>query len=270
MSAIDACLRMIRRNIPKPILDATFIEPGMRMFGAPASIENQIVEKVLKDTVIPDLSQFGQLKEIDLSALSYEQDPHDQFTRIYYIPEERTGGNDIIAAHLVGTPVAGQAYTLPPTGSYLTGSTSGVVSSTEQVVNSHSAMPRLTSSEVIVLGPNTVSVKDPGMFQYGTRLKVRTKLSPELNEIKPPFYPAIALLASWATKQYIYNQLSLDLDVARLENGVSFDKFKDFVEEYRDAGQSYDDQLLVAKRALVHNDNQGNRDNYRSGGRFAV
>ena len=46
MSAIDACLRMIRRNIPKPILDATFIEPGMRMFGAPASIENQIVEKV--------------------------------------------------------------------------------------------------------------------------------------------------------------------------------------------------------------------------------
>ncbi|ANZ50198.1 hypothetical protein PHOBOS_8 [Erwinia phage vB_EamM_Phobos] len=270
MSAIDACLRMIRRKIPKQILDATFIEPGQRLFGAPASIENQIVEKVMKDIVIPDLSQFGQLKEIDLTGLPYENSPNDQFTRIYHIDETRTGGLDIIAAHLVGTPIAGQAYTIPPAGSYLTGSASGVVAGAELVINSHSAQPRLTSEEVVVLGPNTVSVKDPGMFQYGTRLKVRTMFSQELNEIKPPFYPAIAQLATWATKQHIYNNLSLDLDIARLENGVSFDKFKDFVEEYRDAGESYDDQLLVCKRALVHNDDQGNRDNYRSAGRFSA
>lgn len=270
MSAIDACLRKIRRDIPKRILDATFIEPGSRMFGAPASIEKEITEKILKDILIPDISQFGQLKEVDLTGMPYEQDPNDQFTRIYYIDETRTGGNDIIAAHIVGTPVAGNSYVAPPPGSYLTGSSMGVVNSTQNMLNSHSAMPRLTSSEVKVLGANAISVKDPGMFQYGTRVKIRTKFSPELNEIKAPFYPVVAEGAVWAAKQYIYNNLSLDLDIARLENGVAFDKFKDFVEEYRDAGQSYDDHLLAIKRAMVHNDDQGNRDNYRSGGRYSV
>lgn len=270
MSAIDAALRKIRRDIPLPILNAAFIDDKQRLFGSPSSVDNEIVQKVLRAIVIPDISQFGQYIEVDMTTCRYEQDPLDQFKRIYYLDERATGGRRVIAAHLAVTPISASSYQLPPPGTYMSGATSGVISSTQKVVDSNSALPRLSSSECVPVGPNAIEIRDPGMYSYLTKLMAKMEFSEDLNEIKPAFYPLISTLAVWAVKQYVYNQLSLDLDVARLENGVSFDRFKDIVDEFRDAGQTYDDYLVKVQAGLVHNDTIGNRRNFRSGGRFAV
>lgn len=270
MSAIDAALRKIRRDIPIPILNAAFIDNKQRLFGSPSSVDNEIVQKVLRAVVIPDISQFGQYIEVDITNCRYEIDPLDQFKRIYYLDEMITGGRRVIAAHLAVLPISAQSYQLPPPGAYEAGTASGVLSSTQKVIDSNMAIPRLSSSECRPVGPNAIEVRDPGMFSYTGKLMAKMEFSEDLNEIKPAFHPLISTAAVWAVKQYVYNQLSLDLDVARLENGVAFDRFKDFVDEYRDAGQTYDDYLVKVQAGLVHNDDTGNRRNFRSGGRFST
>lgn len=268
MNVIDACLRRIRRDIPRPILMAAFVPDSLRLLGVASAVDNEITREVLNEYVVPDITRMGQYQEVDLTSARYENDPIDQYSRVYYLDEQITGGRELIAAHIAVTPVAGQAYTMPPAGSYLDGASSGVLSSAQKVVDSQSAMPRISSPEVKYLGPNAVSIKDPGMFVYATRIMAKYAMTEELNEIKPPFYPIIEKLAVAATKQYIYNKLILDMDAGRLEHGVEFGAFKNIVEGYSDAGQIYDDLLPAVTRALIHNDDVGDRSNWRSGGRF--
>ncbi|QVW55196.1 hypothetical protein pEaSNUABM29_00152 [Erwinia phage pEa_SNUABM_29] len=268
MNVIDYCLRKIRRDIPEPILRAAFVPDNLKLLGIASSVDDQVQQKVIREYLIPEVSRLGQYQEVDLEGIPWDNDTQDYFSRIYYLDDIKTGGRPILDAHIAVTPVAGQAYTLPPAGSYLDGATSGVLASTQQVVDSQSAFPRIASPEVDVLGPNTIRIKDPGMFVYSTKLAVKYELSPELNEIKPAFYPLVADLAVFATKQYIYNKLIFDMDSGKLENGMEFGAFKNVIENYSDAGQMFDDSVPKLQRGLVHNDNIGNRWNYMSGGRF--
>lgn len=268
MNVIDYCLRRIRRKIPEPILRLAFIPDNLRRLGIASGLDDQIMNEVMSEHVIPEITKFGEFAEVDLQGLPYENDTEDYYSRIYHIDEFKTGGREIIGAYLAVTPVAGQAYTLPPAGSYLDGATTGILASTQQVVDSQSALPRISSPEVRVLGPNTVKIKDPGMFVYATKLMAKLALSDELNEIKPDFYPRVAELAVFAVKGYIYNKLIFDMDAGKLENGMEFGAFKNVIEGYSDANDSFDDMLPAIKRALIHNDSIGDRYNYWAGGRF--
>lgn len=269
MSAIEYCLRRIRREIPLPVLNAAFL-PNIHDRFAASSLDNEIRRSVLEEYVIPEVSRMGKYTEIDLSGLPYENDRQDPFSRVYFIDEYKTGGRDILEAHIAVTPIAGQAYTIPPAGSYLDGATSGIMASTSRVVDSHSALPRISSPEVQVLSPNRVMIKDPGMYVYATKLMALCSLSKELNEIKPAFYPFIGKLAVFATKQFIYNKLMFDMDSGYIESGMEFSAFRNFVEQYSDAGESFNDTLPEIKRCLIHNDDKANRMNYQSGGRWKV
>lgn len=268
MNVFDSCLRRIRREIPEPILKAAFAPPGVQLFRSASSIDEEIRKKVFLDFVLPEISRMGQYEELDLGGLMYQNDTQDYYSRVYHIDESKTGGREIVAAHIAVTPVAGQAYTLPPAGSYLNGTTTGTLASTQQVVDSQSAMPRIASPEIRVLGPNVIRIKDPGMFVYATKIMVKFSLSEDLNEIKPAFYGIIADIMLYATRQYIYNKLMFDMDFGMLDNGMEFGAYKSFIEKWEDAGDMFNDTLPAVQRALVHNDTIGNRYNYMSGGRF--
>ncbi|ANZ48038.1 hypothetical protein ASESINO_25 [Erwinia phage vB_EamM_Asesino] len=268
MSVIDYCLRRVRRKIPEPILRAAFVPENMRLLGIASSLDNEIMEKVFKEYLIPEVSRMGQYTEIDLQGVAFENDTQDYYSRVYYIDDIKTGGRPLIDAHLAVTPVAGQAYTLPPAGSYLDGATSGIMASTQQVVDSQSAMPRIGSPECKVLGPNVIRIKDPGMFVYATKIMAKFMLSDDLNEIKAPFWPVVADLAVYATKEQIYNKMMFDMDAGKIENGMEFGAFRNIIEGYSDAGEMFDDNLPRMQRALVHNDDLGNRYNYLNGGRY--
>lgn len=268
MNVIDYCLRRIRRDIPAPVLRIAFLPENLRSLGVASGVDNEITREVLDEFVIPEICRMGQYEEIDLQGLPYENDAVDYYSRVYFIDDFKTGGREIIGGYLAVTPVAGQAYTLPPAGSYLDGATTGILASNQQVVDSHSALPRISSPEVKVLGPNTVKIKDPGMFVYATKLMAKLAMSDELNEIKPDFFPLIATLAVFAVKQYIYNKMIFDMDSGKLENGMEFGAFKNVIEGYSDAGASFDDTLPAVKRAMIHNDSIGDRYNWQSGGRY--
>ena len=268
MNVLDTCLRKIRRVIPEPLLKAAFVPKDLRRLGIVTSPDAAIIRDVLQAYILPDLMPVGNYAEIDITRCPYETDPNDQFARIYYLTERETSGREIVAAHLAVTPVAGQAYTLPPAGSYLDGFTTGVMSGAQRVVDSNSSIPRISSPEIRVWGPDAIRIKDPGMFVYSTRLMVKFAFTEELNEIKPAFHDIIATLAVQATKQFIYNKMMFEMGAGFLEHGMEFGAFKDFVSNYSDAAEQYEDTLPAVKRALIHNDDVGNRYNYLSGGRF--
>jgi len=270
MNVIDAMLRYVRRDVPQPILRAAFVPDNLRMLGVASSVENEVMNKVIRPFVIPEIAEKGQYMEVDLTSASYEIDKIDQYNRIYYLSEQITGGRELIAAHIAVTPVAGQAYTLPPAGSYLDGTSSGVLLSASRLVDSNSALPRISSAEVDIMGPNAVAIKDPGMFVYATKIMAQFAMTEELNEIKPAFFPLFGKFATLAVKQYCYQSLMFDMDAGKLEHGVEFGAFKSNVENWADAGEMFMDMIPAITRALVHNDNTGDRYNYLSGGRFSV
>jgi hypothetical protein len=270
MNVLDACLRRIRRKIPEPILRAAFVPDNLKLLGIASSVDNEIMNRVLREYVIPEVARMGQYMEIDLTSATYEPDPIDQYSRVYFIDEQITGGRELVAAHIAVTPVAGQAYTLPPAGSYLDGVTSGVLSSVNKLVDSNSAMPRISSAEVRIAGPNAIVVKDPGMFVYATKIMAQFAMTEELNEIKPAFFPVIEELAEYACKGYIHSKLIFDMDSGMLQNGMQFGAFSDVIQTYSDAGQMFDDTVPKVRRCMVHNDDIGDRYNYMSGGRFTA
>lgn len=268
MNVIDKCLRDIRRNIPIAILKAAFQEEATFYNRPVSSIDAEIRKRVLDEWLIPDISAFGQYSEVDLSNAPSEPDPNNPYSRIYYLDNRMTGGREILAAHIGMTPVVGSAYTVPPVGSYVDANYSGVAGSTRQLIDSNSSIPRISTSMCRVVGPSAISIQDPGMYVMTNKVLVKYKMSPELNEIKPAFYPLVGELAVMACKQYIYNNLMIDIEAGKIMHGYELGTFKDIVSQYADYGQMYDQTMVKMGRELIHNDDHGNQFNYMSGGRF--
>lgn len=265
MSAIEAGLRMVRRGIPMPILEAAFISPEQRQFGVATSVDNEIAEKVILPIVVPELSQFGQMREIDISNLPYEELRTN--VRLYRIPEEATDYRPIISAHIAGTNIVEGRYNTPPQSHYYQATSSSVLNNASRIVRAESPLPRITTAEVRVVGPYTVEIKEPYNFRTNMMILCRVRLSDSLNEIKPPFYPVISKLITYAVKEYIYTNLTLELGWTRLEHGKDFNEFKSIVDGYSDSGELFNDHLPLCSRILSYNDDMGQHIIRRQGGR---
>lgn len=265
MSAIEAGIRTVKRYVPKPILEAAFIDPEQRRLGIPTSIDNEIYEKVILETIIPELSQFGQMREIDISNLKYEELRTN--VRLYRIPEEATDFQPIVSAHIAGTNIVEGRYNTPPQSHFYQATASSVMNNASRIVRAESPIPRVTTAEVRVVGPYTVQIKEPYNFRTNMMIACRVRLSDTLNEIKPPFYPVVSKLIRYAVQQYIYTKLVLEMGWTRLEHGKDFGEFKNIVDNFSDSGELFDDHLPLCSRILSYNDDVSQHIIRRSGGR---
>jgi hypothetical protein len=251
MNAIDSAMRYIRARVPKQIMEAAFISVEQRTFKTTTSLEKEITDKIIKDFVLDDLNQLGQIVDIQLNAIPMET--VDFFTRVYHIPETHTEGRPITAAHIMARTITTGQHGMPPTSLYYNGSTSSVLNAVASVVASHSTVPSTVTPDVSVLGPNVIEVRDPGQFTSQMTVRCRMGFHDTLGEIKPPFYSVFGELVLYAVQRYIYLNMSMELDLTRLEYGYDFGVFKERVESYSDASELYDEQLKVMARSLVHN-----------------
>lgn len=254
MDAITHAINDVLYEIPEDILNDAFIDRKSRYMRKPQSLNSAIQEKVIDRKIKPDFDNIGGVSVIiDLNGVPYEK--LSNYERIYTVPRSKTLGRVISQVLRVGMNITSN-YQERAFGQSSAGfNVSPVERSIQSVISAHNPLPNISNAEVEILGDNVFKVNDYQNFTTDISLECLISYTKELSELKRPYYRDFSILVVLAVKAYIYKELSLKLDRTRLEGGRDFGRYKEIVDEYRDANQMYSD-LLDEKwsRLLLLND----------------
>ena len=245
MGILQKAVDEIKYRIPYDILNAAFrdySESGWR--GAPVSLEELIMSKVIRPRVIFDTNIVGgETIMVPLDGLMPKYADH--YTRVVEIPLERVNGRSImsvLSAHYLphgysfnnmNSPMAIAGY----------GSVNDVTSTANKINTSFANVPPLSSAMVQLTGPNVVLIRDRTYITnvYSVRCVVANEEN--LENINPRSWHVFAKLCELATKSYVYNKLVIQMDSTYLQGGQSLGVLKDIVDEYRECHDLYDVEL---------------------------
>jgi len=270
MDVITNAINSIIYEIPEEILEDAFKGKRQRYGRRLQSIESTIREQVIEKRIKPDLENLGGLSIVlPLDGVHY--DKLSDYSRIYTIPKSLTQGRSISQVMRVSLNVTSNYAERIPGQSNSAITVSPYARSIQSVIASHQPIPNITNAEVELLGDNVVKINDYANFSVDICLECLLSFTPELTEIKRPYYVDFARLATLACKAFIYKNLRLRLDKTRLEGGRDFGEYKAIVEEMSDANQMYND-LLDEKwgKILILNDQNRKQKSIMRAGKFKV
>lgn len=271
MNAIEHALNRLKfSDIPSRILEDGFKTKETRYGRRRKSIDAEIRDKIIDELIKPDLESIGGVMiQVELSGLPY--DKLEDYSRIYTIPHNRTLGREIVMASRVALNVTSNYAERVPGQSTQAFTVSPFERSIQSVISSHRPIPNITNAEVEILGNNVVKINDYQNFSVDITLECRVGYSPDMIEIKKPYYQDFAELLNVATKAYLYRELSIDIDRARLEGGRELGRYKDFVDQWSEHYQMYQD-LLDSKwhKILLLNDQARKQKHIMRSGKFKI
>ena len=262
MDAFNYAVRKIMNSdIPDMILDDAFNTIKMRQQRLLRSIESSIITEVIQKRVMPDLNTLGGVSvDLNLTGLPYEM--LSNYERIYRIPLHLTQNRPINQVLNVTLNVTSNFAERQPGQTNNTTFVTPIERSAQRVVNSWRPVPNITNAQVELLGDSVLKIKDFQNFSTDMTLRCLVSYSDEFTELKKPYYEDFGSLCLWATKSYIYRNLSLQVDMAKLSGGREFGRYKEFVDDYRDAYETYQTQLNEKwTRILLLND-QNRKDSH--------
>jgi hypothetical protein len=266
MDAVTHAINDVKYEIPEEILNDAFIDRRSRYMRRPQSLDAAIRETIIDRRIKPDLDNLGGVMVvIDLNGVPYEK--LSNYERIYTIPRSKTMGRTISQVLRVGMNVTSNYQERIPGQSSASFQISPVERSIQSVVASHNPIPNISNAEVEMLGDNTFKINDYQNFTTDISLECLISYTKELSELKRPYFRDFSQLVVLAVKAYIYKELSLKLDRTRLEGGRDFGRYKEIVDEYRDANQMYNDLLdeKWAKLLLLNDQNRKQKHIIRAG-----
>lgn len=262
MNTIDYIVRKITRcDIPDVILENTFLGNRRRLRNPGKALEYELREKIITDMLIPDMSRVGGVQLIlQLDGIPYEK--LSNWERVYRIPTRVTSGRIISQAHLITLNLTSNFTQSLPNQNYQYNRNSVIDNSANRLVKNNSPMPNRMNAEVEILSDNVIKINDWQSFSSKLTLQCLLEYSNELTEIRPAYHPVVAKLGILATKSYIWKNHRITLDKVRVEGGREIGVYAEFVEEYRDAYQQYEEYLdTVVAKSLILND-QGRKQEH--------
>lgn len=262
MNPIQYALAEIHRRIPASILQKTFMPQRYHQLRRdpfmPASIDEQIIEKVINGPVRRDCDTAGATEAvIPLMGLTPEFISNDKY--VYHIPKERTNGREITSAlaiifyAITGTGVSGPLgnnFSVPGTGTIgFTGPTMGQDTSCcnslsqplAAMTKSLSPMAFTQSSNVRIINGSTLLVEDIMVPNTYPHLRCILANDATFSTLAPAAWKAFAKLCVLACKEHIYRTLIIEIDTAELVGGKELGRFKEIVESYSDAEEQYEE-----------------------------
>lgn len=271
MNAIEHALNRLKfSDIPQRILDDAFLSRGDRYSRRPVSVDTRIRKLIIDEMIKPDLESIGGvMREIELAGLPYEK--LEDYSRIYQIPRSMTLGREIVQVLRVSLNVTSNYAERVPGQSTSAFTVSPVERSIQSVISSHRPVPNITNAVVEPLGNNVFKINDYQNFSVDITLECLIGFSDDLIEIRKPYYQDFAALVNMAVKAYIYRELSLDIDRAKLEGGRELGRYREFVDQWADAYQMYQ-QLIDEKWGVILTLNDHNRKtkHIMNSGKFKV
>lgn len=230
-------------DIPRQVLEVGFRDEWLDR-SAPVSLENKILNWVIKERVIQDMDLVhGEEILVDLSKV--EVYTADQYARIYNIPPALTNNREIMSVISVsyapfgmnfGSSGGSNTAMVPLMGNDL-------MTAASQVMNSVGSIPNMSTARVDLVGYNVVRVTDHQRLQTGYLLRCYVTNDNYLSNIVPRAYPKFAELCLLAVKAYLYNKLIVTMGDHFLQRGQELGIFKEVVSGWQEAAQQYKDYL---------------------------
>lgn len=251
MSPIDKAISDVKRKIPRQILEAAFVEK--RGFGpisrrTPVSIDYRIREEVIQSRVLEDVNLMGgKLTVVPLANVRPEYLPLNR--TVWRVPMDLTE-NKRITRVLSITMSTGASV---PMNTLYNNAASSYVDAAGGLLDAHKPIPNVSDGLVQLIGENTVMAQalyPPALSLY---LRCMLENDEELNNLPTTAYHSFTQLVEYAVKSYVYNELIIDVDAARLVGGQELGAFLNILEGYSDAEELYTEFLRTkwAKVALL-------------------
>lgn len=264
MNALDYAVNEVRNKIPYEILYAgmTYAEdPNMI---ALSSLEDKIVQRVIKKRVLLMCNVIGGIQVIVPIRQLYPS-IHDNLYTVYPIPPELVMDKEIVSvlnlAYMPGTGFMGSGSGYGGVGhiSSLTDpsfySSNPVTNVTGRIGAAASTNGVLSNAHLEIVARNTVAVyanyRTLGNFGITCLLENDSNLA----NLQPRSYHQLGRLCELATKAYIHNKLIIPLNSGMLSGGQDLGVFRSIVESYSSAEEDYQTFITeVWGKVMYHND----------------
>jgi len=248
MNAIIYAINEIKHTIPYEVLHAAMVFREDHTLYHMSSLEDKIINKVLKQRVLLSANVLGGI-EHTIPIASVQPTFSERLYTVYRIPFELTLDKEIVSVlSLSYLPTVGfmgvnggfggpnMIYNPSSPVASMSGSVTNVGS---RIAASHATSGILSNSHLELVAQNTVAVYAhyQALSNYGIRVVLENDSN--MNNIQPRSYHAFSTLCVLATKAYIYQQLTLAINSGYLSGGQELGAFKNVVESYSDAEEQY-------------------------------
>lgn len=253
MSAIGRAIADVKFRIPPRILDLIFIKRNQRLRQTSMSLDDHILNEVIRPRVLIDCNQVGGT-EVFLLLDGLEADRPNDYTSVYRIPKERTGGRSINSVLNItfADPTRLSSY-----GVAAGCQNTPMLQATQAVMDAMGAIPLTSTAYCQLINENTVMVRDTIILPANSYLRCILSHDENLSHLQIRSYTEFTKLCEYAVKAYIYNQSIIDMDVGELQGGHNLGIIKTIIEGYADAEELYQRYLQeVIQKVMYMNDTE--------------
>lgn len=235
MMAIQRAIDEVRFRIPKPILDTVFIQRDRRWRSTPASIDQHLLNEVIRPRVLVDCNLVGGT-EVFIPLQQVPVERVDEMTFVYRIPKSLTQNRSIMSVlNITFTdPTKVNAYGIPVQNQH-----SALMQAGNAVVDAMSSIPVVSTAQVQLIGENVVMVQDTTILPNNVFLRAVLANDDNMSHLQLRSYRPFADLVVLAVKAYIYNEYNIQMGMGELVGGAMLGRFKDEVDKYADAEELY-------------------------------
>ncbi|HWT40252.1 MAG TPA: hypothetical protein VN081_03200 [Dongiaceae bacterium] len=256
INAISKALYEIQRGIPQALLVAAFRRnkyadsmyggnildfgqlqtPGMQS-AFPVTLDARMKEAVIEKRVRVDCNLVGGTQvSIPLNRLQPEY-LSGPWNVIYRVPKELTQNRSISS---VLSLTIGQGSVMGTTNMGMQGA-SPMLDAVSSVLSSALPIPLVSTAYVQLIGENTILIQDNMALPNNIWLRCYLESDDEFSQLIPQQIHQFCELCTLATKSYVYNELVVETDMARLVGGMELGRFREILDGYADSEQNYKD-----------------------------
>jgi len=251
---LDIALTKIHNSIPVEILEFAFQK--RKSYELVTSIDNLIIEKVIRARVAKDMNVYGgKVKDILLRNEYVEpmarniDDAHlhtGKFS-LYRIPPEARDSLPIVEVSNVkfwGMYVGN----CDPMYANVFGANFNTLAHSVLDAHTFSSSPR--KPDVTLLSGDLVKVLPSQHAQIRWVLSCRLAFDDCFTNLNTTAIEPFADLCLYATQAYIFMQTTIAVDKAYIQAGYAVGQFKSILDSYADANQKYDETLNLVAGAM--------------------
>lgn len=239
MDLITKAISEIKFTIPREILKLAYMDKS-DWRAAPLSLDEQIRRKTIMARVFVDANIVGgDTIIVDLRDLSPRR--LDEHNYVFDIPPARVNNRTILSALSVNYMAYNSAANnfMPGLASATPNYINDISSASHRAMASRSNIPITGTAECIMVGHNTVMIRNHLVTAAVVQLKCVVTTDEKLSNISIRSAPDFSKLCKLAVKSFIYNELLVAMDRGYLERGQELGVIKSYVDGLSDAEENY-------------------------------